>query len=274
MKDSASGPDRRLDRTARLLGEEGVTRLRAAKVVVIGLGGVGSFAVEALARSGVGHLVLCDPDRVCVTNLNRQLPALESTIGRPKAEVMAARARDIDPGAIVEASVIPYGPDTAEALVGNDVTHVVDCLDIIKVKLHLLARCATLGIPVVSSMGAGGRLDPTRVRVVDLSETYNDLFAKDVRKLLRKRYGIRCDRDMGIPAVFSPEKAREALPLDPALEGPFPCVCHPEEVGRTCGTRRLVLGTASFVTGTLGLVAASVAIRRIATGTATPPTPA
>jgi tRNA A37 threonylcarbamoyladenosine dehydratase len=266
-------PDRRFDRTARLLGEEAMARLRAAKVVVIGLGGVGSFAAEALARAGIGRLVLCDQDRVCVTNLNRQLPALASTVGRPKAEVMAARAGDVAPGAVVEAAAYPYGPDTAERLVGPDVTHVVDCLDIIKAKLHLLARCVDLGIPVVSSMGAGGRLDPTRVRVADLSETYNDLFAKDVRKLLRKKYGIRCDRDMNLPAVFSPEKAREALPRDYDAEGPFPCVCHPEEEGRTCGTRRLVLGTASFVTGTLGLTAASVAIRRIAAGTATPPTP-
>ena len=268
-----TAPDRRFDRTARLLGEEGMARLRAAKVVVIGLGGVGSFAAEALCRAGIGHLVLCDQDRVCVTNLNRQLPALASTIGRPKAEVMAARARDVDPHATVEAAAFPYGPETAEALVGKDVTHVVDCIDIIKAKLHLLARCVELQIPVVSSMGAGGRLDPTRVCIADLSETYNDLFAKDVRKLLRKRYGIRCDRDMGIPAVFSPEKARAALPTDQAAEGPFPCACHPQEEGRTCGTRRLVWGTASFVTGTLGLAAASVAIRRIAAGTATPPTP-
>jgi tRNA A37 threonylcarbamoyladenosine dehydratase len=249
-----------------------MARLRAAKVVVIGLGGVGSFAAEALARAGVGHLVLCDPDRVCVTNLNRQLPALESTVGRSKAEVVAARARDIDPGAVVEAAPFAYGPETAERLVGKDASYVVDCIDIIKAKLHLLARCVHEGIPVVSSMGAGGRLDPTRVRVADLSETYNDLFAKDVRKLLRKRYGIPCDRDTGIAAVFSPEKAAAALPRDYDAEGPFPCVCHPE-AERSCGTRRLVLGTASFVTGTLGLTAASVAIRRIAAGIATPPTP-
>ncbi|HVE85521.1 MAG TPA: tRNA threonylcarbamoyladenosine dehydratase, partial [Myxococcales bacterium] len=175
---------RRFDRTGRLLGDAAMEKLASSRVAVFGLGGVGSYAVEGLVRSGVGHLTLVDFDDVCVTNINRQLHATARTVGKAKAELMAARCREINPEATVVAVKEFYREERAEQLLGPPLDFVVDAVDNVKAKLHLLHRCVTLGVPVVSCMGAAGRLDPTRVRVGDLSETVMDPFAKDVRKHL------------------------------------------------------------------------------------------
>ena len=259
---------RRFDRSGRLLGDPAMARLAQARVAVFGLGGVGSYAVEGLVRSGVGCLKLVDFDDVCVTNTNRQLHATVRSVGRCKAELMAQRCRDINPEVQVEAVKAFYRDDTAEALLGTDCDFVVDAIDNVKAKLHLLHRCITLGIPVVSSMGAAGRLDPTSIRVEDLCQTHMDPFAKDVRKLLRRKYGVDTDRPTGITAVYSIEPNRDSLPLnyDEKTQG-FLCVCPSRENDfHTCDHRTQINGSVAFVTSVFGMNCAGVVVRRLAAG--------
>jgi tRNA threonylcarbamoyladenosine dehydratase len=259
---------RRFDRTGRLLGDAGMERLAAARVIVFGLGGVGSFAVEGLVRSGVGHLTLVDFDEVCVTNANRQLHATVRTVGKPKADLMAQRCREINPEASVEAQRHFYRAECAEALLGPGWDYVVDAIDNVKAKLHLLHRAVALGLPVVSSMGAAGRLDPTAIRVEDLCETHMDPFAKDVRKLLKRKYAVDTSRPTGITAVYSIETARTPLPLnyDAKTDG-FLCVCPSRGNDfHSCDHRTQVNGSAVFVTSVFGMAMAGVVVRRIAQG--------
>ncbi len=255
---------RRFERNARLFGPEAVERLARAHVTVFGLGGVGSWAAEGLARAGVGRLTLVDYDRVCLTNVNRQLPATQRTVGAPKAEVAAERLRQINPEARIEAVQEFYRAETAERLLpsGGGVDFVVDAVDNVKAKLHLLARCLELGVPVVSSMGAGGRLDPTRVRVTDLYESHTDQFAKDVRKFLRVKHGIPATQQAtGILAVWSTERPREPVDADTVPCGPE-CGCS--SPNHFHDKRRQVNGTAAFVTSVFGMLAAGAVVRRIA----------
>lgn len=259
---------RRFDRTGRLLGDAGMERLARARVVVFGLGGVGSYAVEGLARSGVGQLTLVDFDEVCVTNLNRQLHATVRTVGKPKAELMAQRCREVNPDISVQAVRAFYRADLSETLLGPGWDYVVDAIDNVKAKLHLLHRAVSLGLPVVSSMGAAGRLDPTAIRVEDLCETHMDPFAKDVRKLLKRKYGVDTERPTGITAVYSTEASRTPLPLtyDARTHG-FLCVCPSRENDfHTCDHRTVVNGSAVFVTSVFGMAMAGVVVRRIAQG--------
>ena len=259
---------RRWDRTGRLLGDEAMERLARARVIVFGLGGVGSYAVEGLVRSGIGQLTLVDFDEVCVTNLNRQLHATVRTVGKSKAELMAQRCREVNPDCRVEAVAAFYRAETSEQLLQPGWDFVVDAIDNVKAKLHLLNRCVQLGVPVVSSMGAAGRLDPTAIRVDDLSETIMDPFAKDVRKLLRRKYGVDTERRTGITAVYSVEPPRTPVSLtyDAATEG-FLCVCPSRENDfHTCDHRTQVNGSVGFVTSVFGMNAAGVVVRRIAHG--------
>lgn len=257
---------RRFDRTGRLLGDSSMEKLAAARVIVLGLGGVGSYAAEGLVRSGVGHLTLVDHDDVCVTNTNRQLHATVKGVGKSKAELMAQRCREINPDARVEAQREFYREELAEKLLpAGQYDFVVDAIDNVKAKLHLLHRCVSLGIPVVSSMGAAGRLDPTAIRVEDLSETHMDPFAKDIRKLLRRKYGVETDRHTGITAVYSIEARRQpvALRYDDATDG-FLCVCPQDNEFHTCDHRTQIDGSVVFVTSAFGMNAAGVVVRRLA----------
>jgi tRNA A37 threonylcarbamoyladenosine dehydratase len=199
---------RRFDRAARLFGEPGFHRLMGARVVIFGMGGVGSFAAEALARSGVGHLTLVDFDEVCVTNTNRQLHALRGNIGKQKVEVMAERLRLVSPTATIEPVAKFYQAETSDELLAGNIDYVIDAIDNLTAKTHLLATCLSRGIPVVSSMGAAARLDPTRVRTGDLSETEVCPLARDVRTLLRKNHGLEVvkGKPVGIQAVWSNEQ--------------------------------------------------------------------
>jgi tRNA A37 threonylcarbamoyladenosine dehydratase len=243
-------------------------RLAKSRVIVFGLGGVGSYAVEGLARSGLSHLTLVDFDLVCVTNTNRQLHATVSTVGKPKAELLAARCAQINPEMTVRPIVEFYREETSDALLSGEWDYVIDAIDNVKAKLHLLHACLSRGIRVVSSMGAAGRLDPTAVRVDDLSETHMDPLAKDVRKLLKRKYGVETSRPTGITAVYSIEPRRNPfeLPYDAATEG-FQCVCpQGENEFHSCEKRNQIDGSVSFVTSVFGMNVAGVVVRRLAQG--------
>lgn len=211
----------RFSRTQRLLGESAIERLAASKVAVVGLGGVGSYVVEALARSGVGRFVLVDHDTVDITNLNRQVHALTSTVGRPKVEVERERVLDINPAASVETHQVFFTREAADEILGAGCSYVVDAIDSVESKVMLIAEAARRGIPVISSMGAGNKLDPTKFVVADISKTHTDPLARAVRQRLR-RLGIRS----GIKVVFSTEP-----PLRPMADA----LVKPAEAGRPAG---------------------------------------
>lgn len=202
------------ERTVLLLGESAVGRLADSRVTVVGVGGVGAYAVEMLARAGVGHLRLIDGDVVSPSNLNRQLPALRSTIGKPKVEVMRERVLDINPDCEVEAEMRFIGVDDIDSVVVPSPDFVIDAIDAISPKVALLSRCYRDRIKVISSMGAGGRMDPTKVRYADIRDTFHDGLAREVRHRLRKA-GI----SSGIKTVFSEEQPRKnAVIMTDAIE--------------------------------------------------------
>jgi tRNA threonylcarbamoyladenosine dehydratase len=236
-------PDAALwERTRILVGDTGVARLRAARVLVAGLGGVGSFAAEALARAAIGHLTLADHDRVAPSNLNRQLVALGPTLGRPKVEVMGERVLDINPACILTVIDRFLVADVMPALVGDGFDHVVDAIDSLNSKVALIAACLEAGVPVASSMGAGGRLDPTRIRGGDLMDSRGCPLASAVRQRLRRR-GV----GRGVLAVWSEEPPLPPLP--------------PEPSGR--GRPRAINGTVSYLPGLFGLTLAGLVIRHL-----------
>lgn len=268
--DAASEPSlrthRRFDRAARLFSEAGLHRLMKSRVLVVGVGGVGSFTAEALARSGVGEIVLVDFDRVCVTNTNRQLHAMQGTIGKRKVDVLAERLRLIHPSSTVDAVAQFYNRDSRESILSGKIDFVVDAIDNLSAKSDLIATCLSRGIPVVSSMGAAARMDPTMVRVLDLGATYNDPFASALRKQLRQEYGLEFDKKspLGVDAVFSPESAIVPAPLAYDAEEGFRCVCPGGKNGlHDCERRARIDGTAAFVTGAFGLAAASVVVKSL-----------
>jgi tRNA A37 threonylcarbamoyladenosine dehydratase len=257
---------RRFDRAARLFGEPGLHRLMGARVLVIGVGGVGSFAAEALARSGVGHLVLVDFDKICVTNTNRQLHTMKGTVGRQKVEVMADRLRLVHPTANVDAVPMFYNAENSERILNGHIDYVIDAIDNLTAKAHLVATCIARGIPVVSSMGAAARLDPTQIRVDDLSNTIKDPFARALRKLLRERHGIEAvkGQPVGVEAVFSVEEPIAPSPLAYDEGTGFVCVCPGGKNGlNDCDKKARIDGTAAFLTGSFGLTAASVVVRKL-----------
>jgi len=236
----------RWERLLRLLSTASVERLARAHVLIAGLGGVGSWTAEALARSGVGRLTLVDFDRVALSNLNRQLPALESTIGQLKTDVVSARLQDIH--SAIQVSVLPIriGPDTLESVLAEKPDYVVDAIDQVSAKCHLLHECRTRRIPTVSSCGSAGKLDPSQIRIADLADTHTDPLAKTVRKYLRTHYQYPLEGPYGIDAVFSCELPTPAR----ALEGDIP-----GEIQR--------YGTVAFVTGSFGLFCASVVLKNL-----------
>lgn len=265
---------RRFDRAARLFGEPGLHGLGRARVLVVGVGGVGSFAAEALARSGVGEIVLVDFDKVCITNSNRQLHAMKGTIGRSKVEVMADRLRLIHPTGRVEARSTFYNAETSEALLADGADFIVDCIDNLTAKAHLVATAHARGLRLVSSMGAAARMDPTRIKVADLGETEVDPFARAFRKILRERHGLdpRRDEPLGIPAVFSTEIPIAPTPPAYDAEDGFQCVCPGGKNGlNDCDRKNRIDGSAAFVTGAFGLTAASVVVRGLIESTGTAP---
>ena len=252
----------RFNGVARLYGKAGLQRLEQAHVCVIGLGGVGSWAVEALARSGIGRLTLIDLDEICVTNVNRQLHALAGHVGRPKVEVMAERVRGINPQCAVQPIMEFFTESNAAALVALRPSAVLDAIDSVANKCRLIALCHKNGIPIVTCGGAGGRRLATAVRVSDLAQTTHDRLLQRVREGLRKEHGFPPgQKPFGIDAVHSAEP-----PVFPQSDG---SVCARREEGSTlrldCESG---YGTASFVTGTFGFVAAGCLVGKLAVGQA------
>ena len=196
--------DKRFLRAEAILGAEAMAKLRESRVVVLGLGGVGSWCAEGLARSGVGTITVMDEDVVSETNVNRQLVALSSTLGRPKAEIMAARIRDIAPDCAVEAIAGRYDAERRELLFSRPIDYIADAIDLVACKLDLICTAAERGIPIISALGTGNKLDASLLRVCDISKTENDPLARVVRRELRAR-GIRHHT-----VVFSPEQTAPA----------------------------------------------------------------
>lgn len=255
---------RRFDRMGRLVGDTAMARLLGARVMLIGLGGVGSFAAEALVRSGIGHLILVDFDKVCITNSNRQLQAMKGEIGRPKADVLAERLQRINPQATIEPVRAFYSAETSDVLLAGRPDLIVDAIDNVTAKCHLLATCVERALPVVCSTGASGRLDPTAIATADLAETTVDPLANRVRKTLRREYGFPERGDFGIPAVFSTEPVRMPLELDYDNGQGFRCVCPGgTNPYHSCDNRNVIYGTAGFVTGAFGLTCASLVVRHL-----------
>jgi tRNA A37 threonylcarbamoyladenosine dehydratase len=235
-------------------------KLSSAHVVVLGIGGVGTFAAEALVRAGVGRVTLVDGERVEETNANRQLHALDGSFGAHKVAAMAARLRAVNPAARVDEVADRYDEGTAERLVPPGVSFVVDAMDTVVAKLHVIARCRELGIPIVTALGAARRLDPTAIQVTDLSESHTDQLGKDVRKYLRRRHGIAATAPTGVLAVWSVETPRSTLSL-PGDEAGVPGARRRGEGERAREPK--VYGSAAFVTGAFGLAAAAAVVHRL-----------
>ena len=258
----ASDYEFRFGGVARLYGAAALLRLRTAHVMIVGIGGVGSWAVEALARTGIGTLTLVDLDEVCVSNVNRQVPALDGQIGRSKVEVMSERVRAIAPDCRVIPAVEFYTELSEIRLLpesGPRPNVVIDALDAVANKVRLIARCHRFGVPTVVCGGAGGRRDPTQVRISDLAQVTHDPLSSEVRKRLRKEYGFpRDNRPFGLDCVWSTEP-----PVFPQKDG---TVCPGAEAAKEPGESRRLncdwgFGSAAFVTGAFGFAAAARAVR-------------
>jgi tRNA A37 threonylcarbamoyladenosine dehydratase len=255
---------RRFDRMGRLIGDPAMKKLMNSHVMVIGLGGVGSWAAEAVLRSGVGRVTVIDFDQICITNSNRQLHALTGLVGQYKSDVMAERLAKINPQARVEGLQKFYNASTSEEILGLKPALIIDAIDNVTAKCHLLGTCRERGIPVICSTGSGGRMDPTQIRSGDLSETEIDPLARAVRRILRQQYGFPESGRFGITAVYSTEAARDPLELDYDEGKGFQCVCPQGDNGlNTCDQKNLIMGNASFVTGSFGFACASLAIRHL-----------
>ena len=245
----------RFSRMELLTGQDGLKRLEEASVAVFGVGGVGSYAAEALARAGVGRLTLIDFDDICLTNINRQIHALDETVGRPKVQVMAERCRAINPNIQVEAIKDFFCADNADELLGRGYSFVLDCIDHITAKLHLIESCVTSKIPIIASMGAANKLDPTKIVVADLARTERCRLARIIRRELRRR-GI----SKGVKVVYSTEEFRPLGDQSAACSANCICPNKNDHLWR-CTDRRVILGSSSYIPPLFGLTMAGEVIR-------------
>ena len=241
-------------RTELVIGKAGVEKLNNAKVAIFGLGGVGSFVLEGLVRAGIGNFVLIDDDKICLTNLNRQILATRKTVGQPKVEVAKQRILDINPNANVEIYQEFFMPET-EGILDNSIDYIVDCIDTVTAKIELVVRAEKLNIPIISCMGTGNKLDPTRFEVTDIYKTSICPLAKVMRKELRNR-GIK-----KLKVVYSKE---EPVKLNETEENSCKhnCICLPG-TKRKCTIRNQVPGSISFVPSVAGLIIAGEVVKVI-----------
>lgn len=231
-------------RTHILLGDEGIAKLAGKHVFLAGLGGVGSYCADALARAGIGRLTLLDHDVVAPSNINRQLPALLSTVGEPKVRLMSLRVHDINPKCRVHAERTFLTTENINQLVPEDVDYVVDAIDSLACKVALVGESVKRGLRVASSMGAGNKLDPTRIKVADIAKTEMCPLARQMRKRLQRHYNIH----KGVLTVYSDEQPSAPLPPEP-VDGP--------------GRPRAVNGTISYMPPLFGLMLAGAVIQRL-----------
>ena len=250
-------------RTQLLLGQDGMERLFRARVAVFGIGGVGGYTVEALARSGVGTLDLIDDDRVCLTNVNRQIFATRKTVGQYKVDVAEARIKEINPDVVVHTYKTFYAPQTADQFDFTQYDYVVDAIDTVTGKLELIQQAQQAGTPIISCMGAGNKLDAAAFQVADIYKTSVCPLARVMRKELRKR-GIR-----HLKVVYSQEQALTPLD-DMAISCRSHCICPPG-TARKCTQRRQVPGSTAFVPAAAGLILAGEVVRDLSAGTAPKP---
>lgn len=240
-------------RTQLLLGQEGMEKLFRARVAVFGIGGVGGYTVEALARSGVGTLDLIDDDKVCLTNLNRQIFATRKTVGQYKVDVAQQRILEINPKAVVHTYKTFYAPQTAEQFDFSQYDYVVDAIDTVTGKLELVEQAEKAGVPIISSMGAGNKMDPTAFEVADIYETSVCPLARVMRKELKKR-GIK-----KLKVVYSKEPPMTPIE-DMAISCRTNCICPPG-TERKCTQRRQVPGSNAFVPSVVGLIIAEEVVK-------------
>ncbi len=241
-------------RTELLIGKKGIEKLQNAKVAIFGIGGVGSFVVEGLVRAGIRNFILVDDDKVCLTNINRQLIATHKTVGKPKVEVAKERILDINPNANVEIYQEFFMPESKEIL-DNTVDYIVDSIDTVTAKIELVMRAERINIPIISCMGTGNKLDPTRFEVTDIYKTSVCPLAKVMRKELRAR-GVK-----KLKVVYSKE---EPININENMEYSCKtqCICPPE-TKRKCTVRNQIPGSISFVPSVAGLIVAGEVIKDI-----------
>ena len=243
-------------RTELLLGKDAMERLASSRVAVFGIGGVGGYVCEALVRSGVGAIDLVDDDRVCLTNLNRQLIATRKTVGRLKTEVMQERILEINPNVKVQLHTCFFLPENADSFSFTDYDYVVDAVDTVSAKLALVEQCTRTHTPIISCMGAGNKLDPTAFRVADIYETRVDPLARVMRRELKKR-GIR-----KLKVVYSEEQPLRPIE-DMAISCRAHCICPPG-TKRHCTDRRDIPGSIAFVPSVAGLILAGEVVKDLA----------
>ena len=233
-------------RTQLLMGKPAINTLMGSRVAVFGVGGVGGYVVEALVRSGLGEIDLIDDDRVCLTNVNRQVIATLSTVGKHKVDVCEERIHDINRRCIVHKYQMFYLPEFADVIDLSKFDYVVDCIDTVKAKLDLIKRCHDLKVPIISCMGAANKMNPTAFKVTDINKTQMDPLAKVIRKKLRKM-GIR-----KLKVVYSEEEPLRPID-DPDISCRFHCIC-PNKDMRKCTDRRDIPASNAFVPAAAGLI--------------------
>lgn len=233
-------------RTQLLLGKPAIDTLNGSRVAVFGVGGVGGYAVEVLARSGVGALDIVDDDRVCLTNVNRQILATLSSVGKHKVDVAEERIHDINPRCHVRKYQTFYLPDNADEFDFSNYDYVVDCIDTVTAKLDLIQRCHDMGIPIISCMGAAYKLDATQIQVTDIWKTINDPLAKVIRKKLRKT------NVKHLKVVYSPELPLESID-QPDISCRYHCICPAKDM-RACTERHTIPSSNAWVPATAGLI--------------------
>lgn len=240
-------------RTELIIGKEALETLKNSKVAVFGVGGVGTFAIEGLVRAGVGNFTLIDDDLICLTNINRQLHSTRKTIGKPKVEVMRDRILEINPKANVEIIQKFYLPENAEEMLSKDYDYIVDAIDTITAKIDLVVKAKEMNIPIISSMGAGNKMNPAEFMVADIYETSVDKLAKVMRKELKAR-GID-----SLKVVYSKEEPIKPVETESSSCSDN-CVC-PKGSTRTCTVKHQVPGSISFVPSVVGLIIASEVVK-------------
>lgn len=243
-------------RTQLLLGVDNMDRLADAKVAVFGIGGVGGYVVEALARSGVGSFVLVDDDKVCLTNINRQIIATRKTVGKYKVDVMKDRILEINPDADVEIRKCFYLPENAHEFPFEEYSYVVDAVDTVTAKIQLVMEAKEAGVPIISSMGAGNKLDPTAFEVADIYKTSVCPLAKVMRRELKKR-GVK-----KLKVVYSKEQPTRPIE-DMSISCRTNCICPPGAAHK-CTERRDIPGSTAFVPSVVGLIIAGEVIKDLA----------